>query len=215
MRSARYRRIGSTSTRFSIRIRRRLAASPLAMAASYATSTNLTAVSSALRREKPKASIRSSVCCSKSHGKRLNMPGKRRCVLEGSKTGISFGLCTNDYSYLQVLGAPIRLAQRPFWLRHRAQRRDRALVLSARAARAGSAVDTACSSSLVAVHLACPALRAGDCRMALAGGANLILGPQLFIALSHSRILATTGAVRRFRPPRMAFPAARAAASSC
>ena len=48
------------------------------------------------------------------------------------------------------------------------------------------------------MHLACQALRSRECRMALAGGVNLILAPDLFIALSHSRMLAPDGRCKTF-----------------
>lgn len=54
-------------------------------------------------------------------------------------------------------------------------------------------IDTACSSSLVSVHLACQSLRQGDCRLALAGGANTILQPHITIAYSQSKMMAPDG----------------------
>lgn len=41
-------------------------------------------------------------------------------------------------------------------------------------------IDTACSSSLVAVHQGVSALRNSECSVAVAAGANLILGPGRF-----------------------------------
>ncbi|HEY2577794.1 MAG TPA: SDR family NAD(P)-dependent oxidoreductase [Streptosporangiaceae bacterium] len=60
------------------------------------------------------------------------------------------------------------------------------------------AVDSACSSSLTAVHLACESIRRGDCRMAIAGGVNLILHPLHLVALGARNMLASDGAVKVF-----------------
>jgi natural product biosynthesis luciferase-like monooxygenase protein len=60
------------------------------------------------------------------------------------------------------------------------------------------AVDTACSSSLVSVHLACQALRGGECDLALAGGVNVILAPEPTINLSRARMMSPTGRCRTF-----------------
>ncbi|NNJ93123.1 MAG: aminotransferase class I/II-fold pyridoxal phosphate-dependent enzyme, partial [Halobacteria archaeon] len=60
------------------------------------------------------------------------------------------------------------------------------------------AVDTACSSSLVALHLACEALRRNDCSLALAGGVNLMVTPDLSIAFTRARMLSPEGRCRTF-----------------
>jgi myxalamid-type polyketide synthase MxaE and MxaD len=54
-------------------------------------------------------------------------------------------------------------------------------------------LDTACSSSLVAVHLAAQSIQSGESEMAIAGGANIILQPQISIAYSQSRMMAADG----------------------
>ena len=60
------------------------------------------------------------------------------------------------------------------------------------------AIDTACSSSLVAIHLACQSLRSRECRMAVAGGVNVILAPEVTISFCKTRMLSPTGRCKTF-----------------
>jgi acyl transferase domain-containing protein/surfactin synthase thioesterase subunit len=60
------------------------------------------------------------------------------------------------------------------------------------------AIDTACSSSLVAVHLACQSLRTGESNLALAGGVNLLLRPELTIIFSKAQMMAPDGRCKTF-----------------
>ncbi|MFK4089490.1 type I polyketide synthase [Kribbella sp. NPDC020789] len=60
------------------------------------------------------------------------------------------------------------------------------------------AVDTACSGSLVAVHLAAQAIANGECSMALAGGVNVMIAPNMTIAESKGGFLAPDGRSKAF-----------------
>ncbi|OBR11263.1 Reducing polyketide synthase [Colletotrichum higginsianum IMI 349063] len=54
-------------------------------------------------------------------------------------------------------------------------------------------VETACSSSLVAIHQACESLRSGQAEMAVAGGINMILGPEATMELNSLGVLNPDG----------------------
>lgn len=60
------------------------------------------------------------------------------------------------------------------------------------------ALDSACSGGLTAVANAVFALRAGRCRIAVAGGAQLVLAPDLFVGLCRIGAISRTGECRPF-----------------
>jgi acyl transferase domain-containing protein/acyl-CoA synthetase (AMP-forming)/AMP-acid ligase II/acyl carrier protein/ubiquinone/menaquinone biosynthesis C-methylase UbiE len=116
--------------------------------------------------------------------------------LAGSQTGVFVGISNGDYSRLQ-LGQPSTTdaysgTGNAFSIA--ANRLSYLLDLQG----PSWSVDTACSSSLVALHQACQSLRQGECQLALAGGVNLILAPQLSITFSQARMLSTGGRCKTF-----------------
>ncbi|MEU4876999.1 amino acid adenylation domain-containing protein [Streptomyces sp. NPDC021608] len=60
------------------------------------------------------------------------------------------------------------------------------------------AVDTMCSSSLTAIHLACEAIRSGQCGAALAGGVNVTAHPNKYLMLAQRNYLSSDGRCRSF-----------------
>ncbi|MFA6473098.1 MAG: type I polyketide synthase, partial [Candidatus Latescibacterota bacterium] len=59
-------------------------------------------------------------------------------------------------------------------------------------------VDCACSSSLVALHCACRSLREGESDIAVVGGVNLMLMPDLFIAFTKLGAVSPDGRSKAF-----------------
>ncbi len=115
--------------------------------------------------------------------------------LAGSDTGVYVGISSSDYrdvlanspsadAYSLLGGASAVAANRLSY------------VLDLRGP--SLAVDTACSSSLVAVHLACDAIRRGECGVAVVGGVNVILSPALTEAFDQSGVMAPDGRCKAF-----------------
>lgn len=116
--------------------------------------------------------------------------------LRGSATGVFVGISTNDYRR-QFFSRTHDLD--PYWSTGNA-----GCIAANRVSYTfdfkgpSVAVDTACSSSLVAVHLACQSLRQGECDVALAGGVNAILTPDISFSFLKGGGLASDGRCKAF-----------------
>jgi len=128
----------------------------------------------------------------------LENAGESPEKLLGSETGVFVGIASNDYAQLQLQFGDAAAIDAYF-----ATGTCHSVVAGRFSYTLGLqgpsvAIDTACSSSLVAVHLACQSLRLGECRMALAGGVNAILAPELLINFSRSHMMAADGRCKTF-----------------
>ncbi|MCY1045881.1 amino acid adenylation domain-containing protein [Corallococcus sp. bb12-1] len=126
----------------------------------------------------------------------LERGGQAPHALRGSRTGVFVGISSSDYAQRQF-GDRSRLdAYAGTGNAHSIAANRLSYLLGLRGP--SMAVDTACSSSLVGLHLACQSLRGGECDMALAGGVNLILNPDLNIAFSRAGMMAPDGRCKSF-----------------
>ena len=118
--------------------------------------------------------------------------------LAGSRTGVFVGHSAHDYSSMQMY---------PF-NRHLIDSHSNTGVASSIAANRISyvldlrgpsfIVDTACSSSLTALHLAMRSLRNGECDLAIAGGAQLNLTPEVTIGFCKASMISPDGRCHAF-----------------
>jgi acyl transferase domain-containing protein/acyl-CoA synthetase (AMP-forming)/AMP-acid ligase II/acyl carrier protein len=122
--------------------------------------------------------------------------GQAADQLAGSQTGVFIGISSNDYAQLQYSDPRLLDPYSGTGNAHSIAANRLSYLLDLRGP--SMAIDTACSSSLVAVHMACQSLRTGECDMALAGGVNLLLSPELTITFSQANMLSADGRCKTF-----------------
>ncbi len=117
---------------------------------------------------------------------------------KGTDIGVFMGVSHNDYQTIQGSSTDRKgiSAHSPTGTAHSigANRISYCFNLSG----PSLSMDTACSSALTAVHLACESLRAGRCKMAMAGGVTVMITPDGFIGFSQAGMLSPDGKCKAF-----------------
>ena len=119
-------------------------------------------------------------------------------TLARRKVGVFIGLFTHDYENIHM-----RTTERNLHSTHSATGMSTTISAN-RLSYAfdfmgpSMVIDTACSSSLVATHLACRSLQSGEAEIAVAGGVNLQLLPEMAMALCNASMLSPDGLSKAF-----------------
>lgn len=127
----------------------------------------------------------------------LEHAGQAPDKLTGSPTGVFTGISVSDYYQVMTQQThdklDVYLAQ---GTAHSAASGRISYLLGLQGP--AVSIDTACSSSLVATHLAIQSLRTGESRMAIAGGVNTVLLPEVHISFSRARMISGDGRCKTF-----------------
>jgi acyl transferase domain-containing protein len=128
----------------------------------------------------------------------LEHSGISPASLRNSRTGVFVGIGQNDYAQRQLNGGRLEEITRFDGTGNGFCFASGRLSHSLGFRGPSISVDCACSSSLVAVHLACQSLRLQECDVALAGGVQLILSPEVTTFLCRTGALAVDGRCKGF-----------------
>src|SRR5262245_29253568 len=128
----------------------------------------------------------------------LENAGQTAESLAAGQTGVFVGVMTDDYGKLQRKnedpGSTDVYTMTGSDIGSTAGRLSYILGLQG----PSMAVCAGCASSLVTVHLACQSLRNQECKLALAGGVNLILSPEYSLYMSRVGALSSDGHCKTF-----------------
>jgi len=111
----------------------------------------------------------------------------------GSPVGVYIGICSNDYQMAQTATGNKELCDAYYGTGNANSVAAGRIAYVLGFQGPTISVDTACSSSLVAAHLALGGIASGECEMALAGGVNMLLSPDLSINFSKAHMLSPDG----------------------
>ena len=118
--------------------------------------------------------------------------------LKNTDTGVYIGQCFNDYALIGINALPNNFGD--FYL-------GLGTAMSTSSGRVAYAfglqgptftLDTTCSSSLVTLHIACQSLRSGESNLALVGGVNLMLHPNVTHGFCKGRALSPDSRCKTF-----------------
>ncbi len=128
----------------------------------------------------------------------LESAGLKAGDLKGSDTAVYIGQFMHDYEQMQLDAAAHKLMSSHTATGPSMTLTSNRISYSFDFTGPSVTLDTACSSSLVALDMACKALLNGDSHLAIAGGVNILLRPELTMSICKASMLSPDGRCKSF-----------------